>query len=117
MKKGFKKIIALVMCFLLALSVVGCSNITVKEDTKSSTDNSTIPENGIVAEEVFKELQDSGDMKLFNGENKEFTYQWMFMGTDITSPRDLNLKVEAANTDTDLVKKESKSDKVYGFCT
>lgn len=115
MKKGFKKIIALVMCFLLALSVVGCSNITVKEDTKSSTDNSTIPENGIVAEEVFKELQDSGDMKLFNGENKEFTYQWMFMGTDITSPRDLNLKVEAANTDTDLVKKESKSDKVYGF--
>jgi len=103
------------MCFLLALSVVGCSSITVKEDTKSSTDNSTIPENGIISEEVFKELQDSGDMKLFNGENKEFTYQWMFMGTDISSPRDLNLKVESDSTDIDLVKKESKSDKVYGF--
>lgn len=103
------------MCFLLALSVVGCSSITVKEDTKSSTDNSAIPENGIVSEELFKELKDSGDMKLFNGENKEFTYQWMFMGTDISSPRDLNLKVESASTDIDLVKKESKSDKVYGF--
>ncbi|MCI6737283.1 MAG: DUF4430 domain-containing protein [Intestinibacter sp.] len=115
MKKITRKIISLVMCFLLAISVVGCSSVTVKEDTKSSTDNSTIPENGIVSEEVFKELKDSGDMKLFNGENKEFTYQWMFMGTDISSPRDLNLKVESASTDTDLVKKESKSDKVYGF--
>lgn len=115
MKNISKKIISLVMCFLLALSVVGCSSITVKEDTKSSTDDSQIPENGIVSEEVFKELQDSGDMKLFNGENDEFTYQWMFMGTDITSPRDLNLKVDVASTDIDLVKKESKSDKVYGF--
>ena len=115
MKKITRKIISLVMCFLLAISVVGCSSVTVKEDTKSSTDNSTIPENGIVSEEVFKELKDSVDMKLFNGENKEFTYQWMFMGTDISSPRDLNLKVESASTDTDLVKKESKSDKVYGF--
>ena len=115
LKKITRKIISLVMCFLLAISVVGCSSVTVKEDTKSSTDNSTIPENGIVSEEVFKELKDSGDMKLFNGENKEFTYQWMFMGTDISSPRDLNLKVESASTDTDLVKKESKSDKVYGF--
>lgn len=115
MKKITRKIISLVICFLLAISVVGCSSVTVKEDTKSSTDNSTIPENGIVSEEVFKELKDSGDMKLFNGENKEFTYQWMFMGTDISSPRDLNLKVESASTDTDLVKKESKSDKVYGF--
>ena len=31
------------MCFLMALSAIGCSNITVTEDNKSSGDNSSIP--------------------------------------------------------------------------
>ncbi|MFQ8987644.1 MAG: hypothetical protein ACLR6T_03015, partial [Intestinibacter sp.] len=87
MKKISKKIIPLIMCFLMALSAIGCSNITVTEDNKSSGDNSSIPKDGIVSEEVFKKLKDSGDMQLFNGSNDDFTYQWMFMGTDISTPR------------------------------
>ena len=103
------------MCFLMALSAIGCSNITVTEDNKSSGDNSSIPKDGIVSEEVFKELKDSGDMQLFNGSNDDFTYQWMFMGTDISTPRDLNLLVNPASTDLETVKKEADTDKVYGF--
>ena len=103
------------MCFLMALSAIGCSNITVTEDNKSSGDNSSIPKDGIVSEEVFKELKDSGDMQLFNGSNDDFTYQWMFMGTDINTPRDLNLLVNPASTDLETVKKEADTDKVYGF--
>ena len=60
MKKISKKIIPLIMCFLMALSAIGCSNITVTEDNKSSGDNSSIPKDGIVSEEVFKKLKDSG---------------------------------------------------------
>lgn len=103
------------MCFLMALSAIGCSNITVTEDNKSSGDNSSIPKDGIVSEEVFKELKDSGDMQLFNGSNDDFTYQWMFMGTDISTPRDLNLLVNPTSTDLETVKKEADTDKVYGF--
>lgn len=115
MKKIAKKIIALIMCFLMVLSIVGCSNITVKENNKSSGDNSSIPSDGIVSEEIFKELKDSGDMQLFNGSNDDFTYQWMFIGTDINTPRDLNLLISSANTDLETVKKEADTDKVYGF--
>lgn len=115
MKKILKKIIPLIMCFLMVLSSVGCSNITVTEDNKSSGDNSSIPKDGIVSEEIFKELKDSGDMQLFNGSNDDFTYQWMFMGTDINSPRDLNLLINSANSEIDTVKKEADTDKVYGF--
>ena len=54
-------------------------------------------------------------MQLFNGSNDDFTYQWMFMGTDISTPRDLNLLVNPASTDLETVKKEADTDMVYGF--
>ncbi len=115
MKNILKKIISITICFLMILSVTGCSNITVKADNRDFNTDSEIPSNGVISKNIFQELKDSGDMALFNGKNDDFTYQWMFIGSDISSPKDLNLLVSSTDKRTKLVKEKSGSDKVYGF--
>lgn len=115
MSKTIKKIISMLLCFLMVLSITGCSSISVKDGESSSSGSSEIPKNGIISESVFQEIMDNGEMAIFNGKNDEFTYQWMFMGSDISSPRDLNLLINSANSKVKLVKEKSNSDKVYGF--
>ena len=55
------------MCFLMALSAIGCSNITVTEDNKSSGDNSSIPKDGIVSEDLTDSFRHAYGVQLAAG--------------------------------------------------
>lgn len=115
MKKILTRVVSLLLCCFMALTVVGCDHVQVRDTNESVSDYSTIPKDGIVKKDIFKLIIDTGEMGLFSGKNGEFTYQWAFMPEDINSPRDLNLLVNKADSQLDLVKKESGSDIVYGF--
>lgn len=108
MNKKLKKILMLILSLTLVLSLGGCS-----KDNESRT--SDIPKDGIIKASVFKELKDSSDMALFNGEDRDLKYQWMFLGNDIEEPEDLNLLINAIDKNTEEVKIQTKSEVVQGF--
>ncbi|CEN78189.1 DUF4430 domain-containing protein [Paraclostridium sordellii] len=108
MKKKIKFILIAVITFILSAFIAGCNN----EELSRTSD---IPQNGIIKASVFKELKKSQDMALFNGESGKFKYQWMFLGSDIEKPEDLNLLIEFNDKNIDKIKKETKSDVVKGF--
>lgn len=111
--KKFKKIL-LTLLVVTLFSIVGCNKVTSIE-SNVSLDNSKIPENGIVTAEVFEKVKESGEMALFSGENKTFSYEWMFLPTDINTTKDINLSVNTVDEKVDKVKDKMESKVVYGF--
>lgn len=113
MKKIKSKLIALIV--ITIFSFVGCSNVSSNEGGSPSGSNNKIPENGAVTAETFEKIKDSGKMALLQGENKTFSYEWMFLPTDITETKDINLLVNSIDGKAEDVKKECDSKIVYGF--
>ena len=109
MKNIIRKAGSFLFLIILTLSLFGCSK------TEDSSKNNDIPQDGIIRAEKFKEIKDSQDIVFFNGENNDFSYQWMFIGSDIDKPKDINLLVESTDKNIEKVKEETSSDVVKGF--
>ena len=109
MKNIIRKVGSFLFLLILTLSLFGCSK------TEDSSKNNDIPQDGIIRAEKFKEIKDSEDIAFFNGENDDFSYQWMFIGSDIDKPKDINLLVESTDKNIEKVKEETSSDVVKGF--
>ncbi|WP_353654946.1 DUF4430 domain-containing protein [Clostridium sp. CCUG 7971] len=114
MKRKVKKILTSLLTIILMLSLMACGSKEVIKDSKISLNND-IPKSGIVDASIFAQLMESKEMAMFNGKNDEFTYQWMFIGSDIKEPEDINLLINPTNKNLDEVKKQSKSELVQGF--
>ena len=68
-----------------------------------------IPANGIIAKSVFEGIRDSDDFGIFNGNNNDITYQWLFIGSLIEEPEDMNLKVNFSSSHSSTVKSYLKA--------
>lgn len=109
MKNIIRKAGSFLFLIILTLSLFGCSK------TEDSSKNNEIPQDGIIKAEKFKEIKDSEDIAFFNGENNDFSYQWMFIGSDIDKPKDINLLVESTDKNIEKVKEQTNSEVVKGF--
>lgn len=114
MKRKVKKILTSILTIILMLSLMACSSKDVIKDNKISLNND-IPKIGIVDASNFAQLVENKEMAMFNGKNDEFTYQWMFIGSDIKEPENINLLINPTNKNLEKVKKQSKSELVQGF--
>ncbi|WP_343343752.1 DUF4430 domain-containing protein [Terrisporobacter petrolearius] len=112
--KQIKKIV-ISLLLIMVFAVTGCNVVSSGEGSGACGDNSKIPENGVVTAQTFEKIKNSGEMALFESNNKDFSYEWMFLASDIKEPKDINLKVNSVSENIDLVKEKSKSDLVYGF--
>ena len=113
MRKIKSKLIALLA--IIVFSLVGCSTINGSEGGSSFGNDNKIPDNGIIMAQTFKKIKDSGEMAIFQGQNKEFSYEWMFLPTDIKESKDINLLVNSIDSKVEDIKKECDSKIVYGF--
>ena len=109
MKNRVRKAGSFLFLLILTLSLFGCTK------TEDSSKNNEIPQDGIIKAEKFKEIKDSQDIAFFNGENDDFSYQWMFIGSDIDKPKDINLLVESTDKNIEKIKEKTNSDVVKGF--
>lgn len=109
MKKLKRK--AVVLCVLSALCLCGCTN------SISRTVNGTvkIPDNGIIEENVLKQLKNSNAISIFTGESDGIRYEWTVFGSDISEPHSLNMAVDIIKSDSDSIEFELKSEENFGF--
>ncbi|MDR1628762.1 MAG: DUF4430 domain-containing protein [Oscillospiraceae bacterium] len=105
--KHIKRIACLLLSLLL-LSFFGCGKETINRTLQ-------IPEDGRVARAVFKGIQESGDIGIFNGNSNDITYQWLFMGSLLEEPRDENLLVTFSSAKTQEVKARLSAEHVQEF--
>lgn len=78
---------AVVTAALLAWLVSGCAG-----GGKVERENA-VPEDGIVSQQVFETLKQTGDLAMFSGEDNAVCYQWTFIGADIETIEEADLRV------------------------
>lgn len=74
-----------------------------------------IPEDGQIAKTVFQNIKTDDDIGIFNGNSNDITYQWLFMGSLIESPKDENLLVNFSNAKTAAVKNQLSAEYTQEF--
>ncbi len=85
-----KRIFALFMAVLTALSLMACEGNYFEIDIQKPV---TIPEDGWIKEAVFEEIRSGSAMTIFNGNSGGLEYSWIVFGSEITKPKDVNLSV------------------------
>lgn len=86
-----KQQIRMILYFLLLLVLCGCSGSFTQVDLN---DDIPIPENGIIKESVWEQIQKENAISIFTGKSNEFSYEWTIFGSDISEVRDINLLVD-----------------------
>lgn len=114
MRYKFKKILIMLLNIVLIISLTACNGKGALSSTELSLNND-IPNNGVINSSVFKELKESNEMAMFNGKNSEFEYQWMFIGSDIKDPKDINLLINPTEKKSEEINKQNSSELIQGF--
>jgi hypothetical protein len=74
-----------------------------------------IPQSGEISVSVFESIKINDDIGIFSGNSNDITYQWLFIGSLIDSPKDENLIVNFSNARTAEVKNKYDSEYVQEF--
>jgi hypothetical protein len=98
-----KTIVSLLVLVMLLSGLTAC-----KAETKGNR-TIQIPASGIITRSVFESIRDNDDIGIFNGNSNNITYQWLFFGSTIVSPKDENLSVEFTDTRSSMVKNHLKA--------
>lgn len=107
-RNNIKRTCCLILTAVMLFSLFGCG-----KDAANRT--AQIPENGMIARSVFKGIQESGDIGIFNGNSNDITYQWLFMGSVMDDPQDENLLVSFSNAKTEDIKTRLSAEYVQEF--
>jgi len=99
----------LVIFITIFCCLIGCNSKTVENRTTQ------IPEDGIINSAVFETIKKDDDIGIFNGNSNDITYQWLFMGSLIDTPKDENLLVNFSNAKTEDIKKQCSAKYVQEF--
>ncbi len=112
-----RKLLVFFLCIFAAFYLIGCKNfeVGVNELTASYSDVYAIPEDGIVAKEVFENLKDTKSIATFEGESNGIKYEWTVFGSDITDPKDLDLSISITKPNDSLVIISYNSKENFGF--
>lgn len=79
------------LLFLVLFVLCGCSGNFSKIDLQNAIE---LPENGIVEQRTFEQIQKENAIAVFNGTSNGISYEWTVFGSDLGECRDVNLKVD-----------------------
>ena len=91
-----KRILSLILTFVLLLSFTACSGNFAQVDLK---DPIALSDDGIVEREVFEKIKNENAIATFTGESGEMKYEWTIFGSDLKDTRDVNLPIALEKTD------------------
>ena len=104
-----KKWICLALTVLTVLSCSACGSFG-KVDLQDAV---SIPQSGIIEENVLAQMQKENAIGTFCGESGGLGYEWTVFGSDITAPADTNFLVSAEKNDNEV--EISLSGQPFGF--
>ena len=83
-----KRILSLILTFVLLLSFTACSGNFAQVDLKEPI---ALSDDGIVEKNVFEKIKNENAIATFTGESGEMKYEWTIFGSDLKDTRDVTL--------------------------
>lgn len=106
--KWIKRMAGLLFVLLLCTGMAGCSlgkdADTPEKSTEKLKASNEIPDNGVITEEQMAAIARKDGEFTFSGEEKDFSYVWIYNGKMIKNPQEQRLKVTEDNEKTEKVK-------------
>lgn len=90
---------------LFAAILPGCAHAATQTSRVRA-----IPTDGIVRKVELAALKKSGDIAIYRGKSDGIAYEWTFVGPDIQTPSDVNLKVTFHPADETAVRQQAGGD-------
>lgn len=113
MFKMRKRLRYIFLWMLVLLCLAGCGSIGGRARVLQG--RMEIPENGIVTEDIFRQLQEENGVITFTGVSSDIAYEWTIFGSDLENCKDCNLAVSIEKTDSQELILEYLSEENYGF--
>lgn len=106
-----KRILSLILTFVLLLSLTACSGNFAQVDLKEPI---ALSDDGIVEKNVFEKIKNENAIATFTGESGEMKYEWTIFGSDLKDTRDVTLSITLEKTDNGIKIKFSEAED-FGF--
>ena len=106
-----KRILSLILTFVLLLSFTACSGNFAQVDLKEPI---ALADDGIVKRDVFEKIKNENAIATFTGESGEMEYEWTIFGSDLKDTKDINLSITLEKTEKGIKIKFSETED-FGF--
>lgn len=106
-----KRILSLILTFVLLLSFTACSGNFAQVDLKEPI---ALADDGIVKRDVFEKIKNENAIATFTGESGEMEYEWTIFGSDLKDTKDVNLSITLEKTEKGIKIKFSETED-FGF--
>ena len=106
-----KRILSLILTFVLLLSFTACSGNFTQVDLKEPI---ALSDDGIVERDVFEKIKNENAIATFTGESGEMKYEWTIFGSDLKDTKDVNLSITLEKTEKGIKIKFSETED-FGF--
>ena len=106
-----KRILSLILTFVLLLSFTACSGNFAQVDLKEPI---PLSENGVVEKSVFDEVKSENAIATFTGKSNDIEYEWTIFGSDLKDTKDVNLSLDLAKSEKGIKIKFSQTED-FGF--
>ena len=106
-----KRILSLILTFVLLLSFTACSGNFAQVDLKEPI---ALSDDGIVEKNVFEKIKNENAIATFTGESGEMEYEWTIFGSDLKDTKDVNLSITLEKTEKGIKIKFSETED-FGF--
>jgi len=107
-----KKILSLLLAFIIMLSLCACEGNWESVDLK---DPVSIPEDGVIKESVIKQVKSENAIGVFTGSSGDHRYEWTVFGSDIAQPKEIDLGVQISKTDDGSIEVTLAQTDAFGF--
>ena len=106
-----KRILSLILTFVLLLSLTACSGNFAQVDLKEPI---ALADDGIVERDVFEKIKNENAIATFTGESGEMKYEWTIFGSDLKDTKDVNLSITLEKNEKGIKIKFSETED-FGF--
>ncbi len=107
-----KRITSLILVFTILISFCGCQG---NFGSVNLNDSVSIPEDGFIKESILKQIKKENAIGVFTGESNGIQYEWTIFGSDIVTPKQLNLAVDITQTINGYPKVILRTTESFGF--
>ena len=108
-----KRLFSLLMAFIITLSLCACTGNFSDVNLK---DPIAIPEDGIIKKTIIEQIQSENAICVFTGNSGTIRYEWTVFSSDIETPKDISLKLQAEKTNNGGISLLLDTTEVFGFC-
>ena len=107
-----KRMISLILAFTIMLSMCACQG---NFGSVNLSDSVEIPDDGIIRENILKQVKNENAIAVFTGQSNGTRYEWTIFGSDITEPKEINLAVTITETSEGDPKVTLSQAEPFGF--